>query len=122
MIAWGYGDPDHFVKVDSRRRTDLLRQKLISKIVAMLPNELSTFRRGGRWRTKLRMANGPTISLLISRSITSPKGTISWQIEPVRHERKFMTLLARLDGTNTAFFDFHVFPGIDVVVLGSAYP
>jgi len=72
----GYGDPNHFVKVDSRRRTDLLRQQLISQIVAMYPNELSTSRRGGRWRTKLRMSNGPTISLLVSRSITSPKGTI----------------------------------------------
>jgi DNA invertase Pin-like site-specific DNA recombinase len=109
----GYGDPDHFVKVDSRRRIYLLRQQLISKISAMFPNELSTFRRGGRWRTRLRMSNRLMISLLIPRAITSPKGDIRWQIEPVRQEHKFVTLLARLDANNTSFFDFHVLPGID---------
>lgn len=36
-----------------------------------------------------------------------------WIAEPVRHERKFITLLAQLDESNRAIVDLHVFPNID---------
>jgi hypothetical protein len=34
-------------------------------------------------------------------------------VEPVRFERKFITLLARLNEGNCAIVDLHVFPNID---------
>lgn len=40
---------------------------------------------------------------------------VCWQIDPVKQERKNVTLLARLESENQAFldFDFHVVPRID---------
>ena len=34
-------------------------------------------------------------------------------VEPVQRERNFITLLARLDESNRAIVDLHVFPNID---------
>ena len=38
------------------------------------------------------------------------KDTVRWQIDPVDHERKNITLLARLDLENRSFLDFYVLP------------
>jgi len=61
----------------------------------------------------LRLRSGKIISVLIARSIKTWKETVRWQIDPVRQERKYVTLLARLDSENQAFLDFHVLPNID---------
>jgi hypothetical protein len=34
-------------------------------------------------------------------------------VDPVWHELKYVTLLARLTEDNRSFFDFHVFPNMD---------
>jgi DNA invertase Pin-like site-specific DNA recombinase len=109
----GYGLQSQFAHIDSRRRTDLLRQRLISDILVLLPNQVSVVRRGGRWRSRLRMANGRMISLLIAKSIRGLKSVDRWQIDPVRHERKLVTLLARLDANNDSIYDFHILPSMD---------
>jgi DNA invertase Pin-like site-specific DNA recombinase len=109
----GYGLPEQFGPIDLRRRTQALREKLIASLVKMFPNEVSTVRIGERWRNRLRMRSGLVVSVLIARSIRAWKETIRWQIDPVRRERKYVTLLARLDNENQAFLDFHVLPNID---------
>lgn len=109
-IEYGFA---RFGNIDSRRRTDLLRRQLIADIVSLFPNEVSVVRRGARWRTNLRMPNGRIISLLMARSIVGLKTTTRWQIDPVRHESKSITLLARLDEKNESIFDFHLLPGVD---------
>ena len=43
----------------------------------------------------------------------SLKERIRWQVDLVRHERKFMTLVARLDQDNRTFLDFYISPKID---------
>jgi DNA invertase Pin-like site-specific DNA recombinase len=109
----GYGRPDQFGPIDLRRRTQALREELIDRIVALFPNDASIVRRGGRWRSRLRLRNRLTVCVLMARSIKAWKETVRWQINPVRHERKFITLLVRLDQANQQFLDYHVLPRID---------
>jgi len=109
----GYGHPDQFGPIDLRRRTQALLEELIAQIVAMLPRDASVARRGGRWRSRLRLKGGLMVSVLIARSVHVWKQTVRWQIDPVRHERGLVTLVARLDGANREFLDFHLFPGMD---------
>jgi DNA invertase Pin-like site-specific DNA recombinase len=109
----GYGHPEQFGPIDLRRRTQALREELVARIAEIFPQEISVVRRGGRWRSRLRLRNGLTVSVLVARSIWAWKETVRWQIDPVRHERKFVTLLARLDNWNRFFLDYHVLPNID---------
>src|SRR5438270_2901076 len=109
----GYGRPEQFGPIDLRRRTQALREQLIEGLAMMFPDDVSVVRRGGRWRSRLRLRSGLLVSILVARSIKSWKQTVRWQIDPVRDERKYVTLLARLDAENREFFDFHVLPKID---------
>jgi DNA invertase Pin-like site-specific DNA recombinase len=109
----GYGHPDQFSFFEMRRRTQALRGELIAKIVSTFPNEITIVRRGGRWRSRLRFSNGLIVSVLVARSVRTRKDLLRWLIGPVQNERKFITLLARLDASNSAFLDLHVFPNMD---------
>lgn len=109
----GYGHPAQFGSIDMRRRTRALREELIAKIVSTFPNRISIVRRGGRWRSRLRLSSGLIVSVLVARSVQTWKKTFRWLIDPVLHERKFITLLARLDASNSSILDLHVLPNID---------
>jgi hypothetical protein len=41
------------------------------------------------------------------------EGAVRWQLDPVKQECRFVTLLARLNESNDSFLDFHVLPGIN---------
>lgn len=109
----GYGRADQFGSIDLRRRTQALREELMAKIARTFPRDVSIVRRGGRWRTRLRLRSGLIVSVLVARSLRAWRDTFCWQIDPVRHERKNTTLLARLDRENQTFLDYHVLPSID---------
>jgi len=109
----GYGHPDQFGHFELRRRTQALRGELIAKIVSTFPNEISVVRRGGRWRSRLRFSDGLIVSVLVARSMRTRTDSLRWLIGPVQDERKFITLLSRLDASNSSFLDLHVFPNID---------
>ena len=109
----GYGRPEQFGSIDLRRRTQALREQLVAKIAALFPNDVTVVSRGGRWRNRLRLSGGLMVSVLVARSISVWKGTIRWQIDPVRDECNLVTLLARLNQANRDFLDFHVVPNID---------
>src|SRR5438270_10615059 len=109
----GYGRPEQFGPIDLRRRTQAIREELMASLAAMFPKEVSVVRRSGRWRSRLLVRKGLRVSVLVARSIKIWKETVGWQIDPVRHERKCVTLLARLDAENKTLFDFDVLPNID---------
>jgi DNA invertase Pin-like site-specific DNA recombinase len=111
----GYGRPAQFGPIDLRRRTQALREQLISEIAEMFPNDVSVIRRGGKWRSQLQLSNGLIVSVIVARSIRIWKKTLRWRVDPVQHERGLVTLLARLDQSNNSFLDFHVFPSLDRV-------
>ena len=109
----GYGSPERFAYDDTRRRVRALRDELLAQIVAALPDKVSIITRGGRWRSRLRLSNGQIVSVLVVRCVRVWKDTRRWLIHPVWHERKFVTLLARLDTDNESVFDLHVLPCVD---------
>jgi len=111
----GYGRPDQFGPIDLRRRTQALREGLVSQIAAMFPDDVSIVRRGGKWRSRLQLSNGLTVSVMVARSVRIWKKTLRWRVDPVRYERGLVTLLARLDESNNSFLDFHVFPSVNRV-------
>ena len=109
----GYGRPGDFGSIDMRRRTRALRDELLAQIVSLFPNDVTIIRRGGRWRPQLRLRTGVIVAVVIARSIRVWKDTVRWRVDPTSHERKLVTLLARLDEQNRAILDLFVFPKID---------
>ena len=109
----GYGNPEHFGPIDLRRRTQALREDLITRILQTFPDDVSLACVGGRWRKRLRLRHGMFLSVLIARSVRVWKDTARWVIDPLEHERHYVTLLTRLDLANGSFLDFHVLPNID---------
>lgn len=108
----GYGHPQDFGPIDSRRRTQAFRDELIERIWKLFPSELEVLHRGGRWRPLLRVWKTVTVSVLVTRTMKIWKDTVVWRVEPPQHERGNVTLLARLDTENNSFFDFHVLPSM----------
>jgi DNA invertase Pin-like site-specific DNA recombinase len=109
----GYGRPDGFCPIDLRNRIHRLREQFLTEITHLFPGDVQIVRPGGRWRSRLRLRNGLMVSVLIARAVHVWKETISWQVDPVPRESKYITLLARLKRDNCAFLDFHVLSKID---------
>lgn len=111
----GYGGPQQVGPIDRRRINQALRDRLIADIVAMFPDSVTIVRRGRRWRSQLRLKDGSIVSVLVARSVRVWKDSVRWRVDPVPHEIRDATLLARLDEGNCSFLDFHVLPGMDRV-------
>jgi len=109
----GYNRPEQFGNIDMRKRTLALRERLLKSIVELFPTTVVIAKRNNKWRDKLRLLNGQTISVAIARAIRVWKSAVRWQVDPHPYERRFVTLLARLDQDNSAFMDFHVVPRVD---------
>jgi hypothetical protein len=108
----GYGHPDQFKSMDLRHRTLALRDEALTQIVRLFPNKISTVRPSGRWRSRLRIG-GRIVSVVVARAICSWKDSVRWQVDPHLSERKFVTLLVRLNQDNSGVKDFHVFARIN---------
>ena len=109
----GYGRSEDFGKIDLRRRTQALREELINKIQVMFPTKVSVVRRGGRWRSRLRLKNGRVVSVLVCRSIGKRSKHFIWQVDPVAHERRCVTLIAFLNMKNDDIHEMHIFLDIN---------
>jgi DNA invertase Pin-like site-specific DNA recombinase len=109
----GYDGQCRLGGVETRLRTMAIHKALISRIATMFPNEILIVRPGIHWRARLRLFNRLTVSVLIVRSALVYKNARRWVVEPVRHERNFITLMARLDEQNRAILDFHVLPNVN---------
>ena len=101
-----YGTAQHFAPCDLRRRIQVQREELMLQLVSLFPNDLAVDRRGGRWRTRLRLRTGRHISVLVSRSIRPWKNTIRWQVDPVSHEKALCHLACAIGRPQ------HVSPGL----------
>ena len=109
----GYTTPGQFDRVDQRIRTISIREGLTAQIAQAFPKVVSIIRPSGRWRSCLRLSTGVIVSVLVARSERVWKGTIRWLVNPIRRERKFITLLTRLDTTNCSILDMFVLQSID---------
>lgn len=109
----GYSRPEQFGPIDMRRRTQFFRLHLLEQIVKLFPEDMSIVKKNNRWRDKLRLADGRSISVMVVRSIRAWKETVRWVLDPHPYERRFMTLVARLNSNNDGFLDFHLMPRIE---------
>lgn len=105
----GYGRPDQFSNLEMRRRTQALRDELMTQIAEAAPGQIAVIRRNAKWRKRLRLASGLTVSVFVARAARVWKDARRWVLYPNYQERNFVALLARLNPENTAFMDFHVF-------------
>ena len=87
----GYGLSSDFDPIVIRRRTQALRDKLMSRIATLFPHEVSVIRRASRWRTRLQIGNRRHVAVLISRTVRPWKETIRWQVDPIAHESRLVT-------------------------------
>jgi len=109
----GYGRSNEFDFIDLRRRTQTLREELMTRITAIFPDEVTVVSQGGRRRAKLLLRDAFPVSVLISRSVRVWNSSVRWIIDPVRHECRNVTLLALMDEANRSFKAFHLLPNID---------
>jgi DNA invertase Pin-like site-specific DNA recombinase len=108
----GYGKPSDFGPIDIRRRTQGIREELLQHIQSLLPDKVKIVRRGGRWRSYLRLQNGRTVTVLIARSIRNPE-RVTWQINPVPRECRRITWLVLLNPQNTGVHEMRLFARIN---------
>ena len=106
----GYGRPEDFGPIDLRRRTQALRESLVRALQCMFPNEITVVRRGGRWRSHLRLKSGRTVNVLVARSIGTEGRRLRWQVDPVPRECRSTTLIVLLTANNSAVQEMHIFP------------
>ena len=92
---------------------ELRREHLIRKLESFFPGDLTVIQRSGRWRTRLRFRTGRCISVLVAKTVRPWKAAIRWQVDPVPAERRFVTLLVRLDIQNISVQDYYLVPKID---------
>jgi len=109
----GYDSPNWLGGADTHRRIKSVREELISQIAKMFPNEVSIVKPGARRRTRLRLFNRLTVSVVVVRSALLRKTRRRWIVDPLYHERNFIALLARLDEGNRTIVDFHVVPNFN---------
>src|SRR5207247_6794541 len=79
----GYGRAADFGAIDLRRRTQAMRENLIARIKNMFADQMSIVRKGGRWRSRLRLRNGPNVSVLLSRPLRVWNTPIRWVVDPI---------------------------------------
>jgi DNA invertase Pin-like site-specific DNA recombinase len=92
--------------------TRAIRNALAQQIASMFPDHVKLVKRRS-WRPYLWLKNRTKVSLRVVRSEKSRRRECRWVVEPVPHECKCVTLIARLEKGNRGFLDFHVFPSIN---------
>jgi DNA invertase Pin-like site-specific DNA recombinase len=105
----GYGAARDFGSIDLRRRTLAIRDEFLREIQTMFPDTMRIIRKGGRWRSCLRLKNGRIISVLVARSV----GDERWVIDPVSRERKHLTLVLLLNRHNGGVQEMRLFTCVE---------
>ncbi len=100
--------------IEKRRHIQVLRNNLMSEIVAVSGDRVSIENRGPTRRTRLRLRNGRLVTVLASRCLRGYKGAIRWLLKPVPDECHHVALVARLNVENDAFKDLFVIPPIGI--------
>lgn len=100
------------IGMKARQATLALRDDLVRKIVSLAPRQVSITRTDGHFRPRLRLTDGPLVSVYVLRSSRNANGDLRWIFNAHRQERDFMTLIARLDCNNKTFQDFYVLPNL----------
>lgn len=99
--------------IETRSRTMAIQKDLVARIAAMFPNEVAVVSPAIHWRRRLRLFKRFTVSVIVVRNSIVYKTSRKWILEPTQYERNFITLVARLNETNTEIFDLRLFERIN---------
>ena len=111
----GYERPrsDFFFRiVEMRRRTQLMRDQLIERLLRMFPDRLSLIRVSRVRRPVLCLKSGLRVSVLLCPPYRTPYRQNCWRVWPIHAERSMVILLCRMNKKRDGFVDMHVMPGI----------
>lgn len=96
----------------TRRRLASLKRSLLQQIVSCFPEDVRLSQENWRRRLRLRLRNNSLVTVYLCRSHKLGDGSLRWWLNTGGREFCKLTLVVRLDATNTTFFDFHLLPCI----------
>lgn len=95
---------------DTRKRLASVKRRLLEDIVKAFPGEVRVTRENYRQRLRLGLKDKSLITVYLIRSHHLLDGSLRWYLNTARKEFCRLSLVARLNQDNTAFFDFHLLP------------
>lgn len=109
-----YRSPEYyFPRVDLRKRTQGLRDQVVEQLASSFREQITVVRHNVLSRPQIRLKDGKMVSVLACRTVRTPRGHLRWKVEPIHQERRYTTVLCRLNQDNTGFHDFYLLPGIN---------
>ena len=96
----------------TRQRMAVIRNTLLGEIVKAFPKHVCIARKNWRQRLRLRLKDNSLITFYLCRSHRIGDGSLRWYLDTARNEVCKLSLVARMDADNSAFFDFHLLPCI----------
>ncbi len=98
----GYSGKNRFIRTDRRLAIQKLRRQLMEDLVSQNPGAIKIIDRRPR-RSWLRLKDHTVVCVLACRSIARGHSERRWVIDAPKDERRRITLLALLDGSNIRF-------------------
>jgi DNA invertase Pin-like site-specific DNA recombinase len=95
-------------KTLTRRKRSAMREELMRRIVTAAGNEVSVIRRDKHCRPTLELPNKTLVSVHVCPSFKVKSGELRWLLNRAYRKPDHITLLARLNGANDDFQDFHI--------------
>ena len=99
-------------KTVTRRKTRVLRAKLMEEIVSLSSCRVSIVQRNWRTRPVMKLRNGILVSVYLCSFSNAVGKEPRWILRRALNDHDRITLVARLDATNQGFLDFYVIPRI----------
>ena len=107
----GYGKA-RLEALDARRKRRTVRDQLIADLVGGSRRKISIVQPDGHWRPRLRLPNRSMISVYVCPSFRNRDGARRWALNPVSREKRYVSLIARLNMSNDAVQDCFVLPDL----------
>src|SRR5216684_1276576 len=98
--------------LEARRRQRTVRDQLIAELVGASRRKISIVQPDGHWRPRLRLPNRSIVSVYVCPSFRNRDGACRWSLNPVLQERRYVSLIARLNMANDAVQDCFVLPDL----------
>lgn len=95
-------------KTLTRRKRGAMREELMRRIVTAAGNQVSVIRRNKHHRPTLELPNKTLVSVHLCPSFKIKSGELRWLLNHAYKNSDYITLLARLNGANDGFQDFHI--------------
>ena len=107
----GYDSP-HKNTIVHRTEIRTIRKELMESLVRFFPGEVSILSRGPRHRNCLRLRDGTRVAVRACRCLPNVTNGPIWMLQPVRREKKLISLLVYVNADNTAADFLCVLPPI----------